>query len=152
MSQFIPPSTPTPPESGADDTAAQKAEIEANIAHVTDDATPLLQPPPPGSPPGAPPPSVPPAPTNDPQRQANIAFTLELVAGWLYFLGLGYLYVGRTNDGLVRLVGWWVVLSLSYVVSAHGLCCVAPILHVAVPVWSAYTLRKKLLASASTVS
>jgi hypothetical protein len=31
---------------------------------------------------------------------------IELVGGIFGLLGLGYLYAGRTNDGLIRLVAW----------------------------------------------
>jgi TM2 domain-containing membrane protein YozV len=99
---------------------------------------------------------------NDP----NSAFVIELLAGFFGFLGVGYMFVGRTNDGIIRLVGWWVVLGLSlfYWVVVYPLlsaltfgifallgCLCLPLqfmLQFGVPIWSAMALKNELTGAA----
>jgi TM2 domain-containing membrane protein YozV len=100
--------------------------------------------------------SVPPAVPLAHKYDPNTAFLIEFLAGFFGLLGIGYLYAGRGNDGVVRLVAWlvynvivWttiVVLSLALV----GLFCIPfqLVLQVGVPLWSANTLKKQLLADA----
>ncbi|MCS7222872.1 MAG: hypothetical protein RML36_12860 [Anaerolineae bacterium] len=40
-------------------------------------------------------------------KDPNTAMVIEIVAGYFGFLGIGYLYAGRTGAGLLRLFGWW---------------------------------------------
>ncbi len=85
-------------------------------------------------------------------KDPDTAFIFELVGGILGFLGLGYLYVGRTNDGLIRLVGWflynaaaWCLIVLASTV-VIGLCAI-PLqlaIMIGVPIWSALRLKKEL--------
>jgi TM2 domain-containing membrane protein YozV len=83
----------------------------------------------------------------------NTAFIIELVGGLLGLLGIGYFYVGRTNDGIMRLIlfmlyniiAWIVIFLLSALII--GLCLI-PIqiaVQVGVAVWSANTLKKDLM-------
>lgn len=39
-------------------------------------------------------------------KDPNTAMVIEIVAGYFGFLGIGYLYAGRTAAGLLRLFGW----------------------------------------------
>lgn len=76
---------------------------------------------------------------------------LELL-GFLGFLGIGYLVAGRTNDGIIRLVGYMIftfvgwaivgVLSLAII----GLCLIPVMLgaQIGIPIWSAITLKNDL--------
>lgn len=85
-------------------------------------------------------------------RDPNTAFLLELILGLFGILGIGYLYIGRNEDGLIRLIGWlvymfvaWgVIVALSIVVV--GLCLIPfqIAIQIGVPVWSAIYLRKQL--------
>ncbi len=85
-------------------------------------------------------------------KDPDTAFIIEMIGGFLGFLGLGYLYVGRTNDGLARLIGWfiynavaWCLIVLASVVIV-GLCAI-PIqlaIQIGVPIWSALQLKKEL--------
>jgi len=43
---------------------------------------------------------------------------IEIVAGYFGFLGIGYLYAGRTVAGLLRLFGWWVFIIVAVLVVA----------------------------------
>jgi len=89
-------------------------------------------------------------------KDPNTAFLIELVGGFFGLLGLGYLYVGRTNDGVLRLVLWLLYDIIAAVVIAAliavivGLACV-PVqlaIQIVVPIWSASQLKKELLQGA----
>ena len=82
----------------------------------------------------------------------NTAFIIELVGGFFGLLGLGYFYVGRTNDGLLRLLIWlgynifaWVMIVILSALIV-GLICIPFqfIIQIGVPVWSAMTLKNDL--------
>jgi len=93
---------------------------------------------------------------NETKRQSvdpNTAFLIELVCGFFGFLGVGYLYAGRMNDGILRLVCWWVfcitegLFTVAALAVILGFCWipVALIIQVAVPLWSANSLKKDIL-------
>ncbi len=88
----------------------------------------------------------------------NTVFLIELIPGLFGLLGIGHIYVGRTSDGVVRLVLWlgfvwgaWIVAWLFTAVLV-GICCMPFILaaQVGVPIWSAYNLKNTLLLSGSS--
>ncbi len=85
----------------------------------------------------------------DAERLANTAFLIELVGGLVGLLGLGYMYAGRTSEGITRLVVWlitvavmWTIVGLLMIVLV-GFCLLLPaiVLQVGVPVWSALALK-----------
>lgn len=96
-------------------------------------------------------PAVHPVPT-EAERQANIAFLVELVGGLIGFLGLGYIYVGRTNEGVVRLVLWLATVGMMWLVIAAlsavlvGLCLIpfGMAVQIGVPILSAFVLKNEL--------
>jgi hypothetical protein len=82
----------------------------------------------------------------------NTAFLLEIILGFFGLLGIGYMYAGRTNDGVIRLIVWFaydvlatcmIALLLSVIV---GLACIPIqlIIQIGVPLWSAYVLKGQL--------
>lgn len=86
-------------------------------------------------------------------KDPNTAFLIELIGGFFGLLGLGYLYVGRTNDGIWRLIVWFlydvmavIIISilLAFIV---GIVCIPIqlVLQIGIPVWSAITLKNSLL-------
>lgn len=86
------------------------------------------------------------------EKDVNTAFLLELIGGFLGLLGIGYLYTGRTNDGVLRLIIWIiydivaaVIISLLLTVFV-GFCCIPIqlIIQIGVPLWSANELKKKM--------
>lgn len=89
------------------------------------------------------------------EHDPNTAFVIELVGGFFGLLGLGYMYVGRTNDGIVRLIIWLIydiiagitIILLSSILI--GLICIPfqLIIQIGVPIWSATTLKNDLLRS-----
>jgi TM2 domain-containing membrane protein YozV len=91
-------------------------------------------------------------------RDPDTAFLIELVGGLFGLLGLGYIYVGRTNDGLIRLIPWMIYIVIAYVIivsaGATGLglviaipcCAVQFAAQIGVPIWSASTLKREMLA------
>lgn len=82
----------------------------------------------------------------------NLAFILELVLGIFGLLGIGYLYAGRTDEGVLRLVLWLLYnmvawCSIAFLFALLVGFCLLPVqiaVQIGVPVWSAYTLKKKL--------
>ena len=86
------------------------------------------------------------------QQRVNNAFLIEVVGGILGFMGLGYMYAGRTNDGLVRLIAWWIVLAVMWTSVAVlttiliGVCLWAPaaVVQVGGPIWSANRLKLEM--------
>jgi TM2 domain-containing membrane protein YozV len=91
-----------------------------------------------------------------PPKDPNTAFLIELVGGLFGLLGLGYFYVGRTNDGLVRLialivyelVAYGVIAVLTTVTAGIAGCICAPIqlvIQLGVAFWSANNLKNDML-------
>jgi TM2 domain-containing membrane protein YozV len=85
-------------------------------------------------------------------KDVNTAFLLELIGGFLGLLGIGYLYSGRTNDGVIRLILWiiydviaGVTISLLLTVFV-GFCCIPVqlVIQIGVPLWSANELKKEM--------
>jgi TM2 domain-containing membrane protein YozV len=82
----------------------------------------------------------------------NTAFLLELALGLFGFLGIGYLYAGDASHGVLRLVLWWVILGVAWTIIGLltailiGLCLIPFMLaaQIAVPIWSAFGLKKRL--------
>ena len=80
----------------------------------------------------------------------NVAW-LELI-GLIGFLGIGYLVAGRTNEGVMRLVGFFFLSFVGWLITIAlmGLvigCCLVPVMlafQIGVPVWSALTLKASL--------
>jgi TM2 domain-containing membrane protein YozV len=85
-------------------------------------------------------------------KDPNTAFIIEMIAGFFGFLGVGYMYAGRTSDGLLRLIGWWVFLAVAWLVSAIltiiivGFCLmlVLVIAQFGVPIYSGLSLKKEM--------
>jgi hypothetical protein len=96
-------------------------------------------------------------------KDPNTAFLIELVGGLFGFLGLGYFYVGRTNDGIMRLilflvydlVAYGTILLLSAVSAGVIGCICAPIqllIQLGVAFWSANELKNGMLKEQATNS
>jgi hypothetical protein len=89
------------------------------------------------------------------QKDPNTAFLIELIGGFFGLLGLGYLWIGQTNDGLIRLVVWliynvvaWVAIVILLIVSLGciGCFCVPAqiLIQIGIPIWSAFTLKNMM--------
>jgi hypothetical protein len=87
-------------------------------------------------------------------KDPNTAFLIELVGGFFGLLGLGYFYVGRSNDGVLRLVLWLIYDLIAGVTIALltalviGIICIPIqlVIQVGVPLWSATTLKNQMLS------
>ena len=88
----------------------------------------------------------------------NTVFLIELIGGFFGLLGIGYIYIGRTNDGIIRLVLWLIYdLTAGCIISALlalyfvGVVCIPfqLVIQIGVPLWSATTLKNELLRSPS---
>ena len=90
-------------------------------------------------------------------KDPDTAFLIELVGGFFGLLGIGYLYVGRTNDGVLRLILWIlydvaaaVIISLLIAVVIGCICVPVQLaIQIAVPLWSASALKTSMLTSSS---
>ncbi len=86
-------------------------------------------------------------------KDADTAFLIELIGGVLGFLGVGYIYSGLTNAGLVRLVGMWALWAIFAVFATVTLgfgACLAPIVwigQIALAYFSANDLKKSIQAA-----
>jgi TM2 domain-containing membrane protein YozV len=97
------------------------------------------------------------APQSQSARDPNTAFIIELVGGFFGLLGLGYFYIGQTSDGIIRLVAWiiynvvaYIIITLLISVIIGIACCPFQlIIQIAVPLWSATTLKNQLLGGPS---
>lgn len=87
-------------------------------------------------------------------KDPNTAFLIELVGGIFFgLLGLGHIYVGRTNDGILRLIIWLlyeimavIIISLLLAVVIGIICIpIQLVIQIGIPVWSAITLKNTLL-------
>jgi len=106
--------------------------------------------------PGVPESVVVPGPVAAARKQnPETAFLIEFLAGVFGLLGVGYLYSGQTNEGVVRLVVWLVYTILAWVVIGLlsailiGVICIPfqLVLQIGVPLWSANRLKKQMLAA-----
>jgi TM2 domain-containing membrane protein YozV len=100
------------------------------------------------------------APQGQSKYDPNTAFLIELVGGFFGLLGLGHLYVGNTQDGIIRLIGWFIYNIAAYVVITLLLsifiglfCCpVQLVIQIGVPIWSATTLKNQLTGGTSSTA
>ena len=85
-------------------------------------------------------------------KDVNTAFLIELVGGFFGLLGIGYMYTGRTNDGILRLILWiiyeviaGITISLLLAVFVGILCIPFQLaIQIGVPLWSANNLKNIL--------
>lgn len=82
----------------------------------------------------------------------NLAFIIELVGGLFGILGIGYMFSGLIKEGIIRLIVWiaiivfgWIFISVMIMLIV-GLCFIPfmVIAQVGVPIWSAFSIRKRL--------
>ena len=142
----------SPPETspGAPPVAEPSAAPPAGPTEAP--ATAAGAPPAAEAPPFAAAPAASPPPLVGAGKDPSTAFLLELLLGLFGFLGIGYLYAGRTNEGLFRLVvfliynlvAWMTILVLSFVVVGICLIPFQLAVQVGVPIWSALRLRREL--------
>ena len=94
-------------------------------------------------------------------KDPNTVFLIELVGGLFGFLGLGYFYVGRMNDGAIRLILYLIynIISAVIITFLSGLtvgvaaCVCVPlqlIVHLGVVFWSANGLKNQLVPQPAT--
>jgi hypothetical protein len=79
-------------------------------------------------------------------KDQDTAFLIELVGGIFGLLGVGYIYSGLTNAGLVRLVGligFWIIFSIIGTVTFGFGFCLAPLVWLA-QIYIAYVSANEL--------
>ena len=85
-------------------------------------------------------------------KDPNTAFLIELIGGLVGFLGLGYIYAGRTNDGLIRLIiyliynviAWIAIAALSVVVIGCFCIPIQLVIQLGVAIFSANQLKTSM--------
>jgi TM2 domain-containing membrane protein YozV len=90
--------------------------------------------------------------TSQTDKDVNTAFLIELVGGFFGLLGIGYIYTGRTNDGILRLILWIIYNVIAYIaimllISIFVGCLCIPVqlaIQIGVPLWSANNLKTML--------
>jgi hypothetical protein len=86
-------------------------------------------------------------------KDPEFAFAIETWLGIVGFLGIGWLYVGRTGTGILHMIGWWAVMGvllavLLFMASTYGLLGILAVLPVVVsiglgiPVFSGFCVRR----------
>lgn len=80
-------------------------------------------------------------------KDPSTAMIIEILAGFFGFLGIGYLYAGNTSGGILRLIGWWVVIAIgtvmSFVTLGLGFLCMGPLM-LAGPIISGVMLKNSM--------
>lgn len=86
-------------------------------------------------------------------KDPDTVFLIELVGGFFGLLGLGYMYVGRTEEGILRLAIWLLYNVVAYVTIALlsaiiiG-CFLIPFqlaIQIVIPFLSANALKKSII-------
>ncbi len=88
---------------------------------------------------------------NDQFNRINTGVVLEVLAGLFGFLGIGYLYAGFTNEGIKRLILYFIGLTVAWIFTGLlilvvvGVCLIPVMLglQVGIPIWSAMSLKKQ---------
>lgn len=61
--------------------------------------------------------AAPPGVYAQPAKDPNMAFLIELVGTLFGFMGLGWIYAGYTNKGVVMLIVWLLIVVVAAVIS-----------------------------------
>jgi len=78
----------------------------------------------------------------------NTAYLVELIGGLFGFFGIGYLYAGKSSDGIIRLIAG-ILCNVTVAISAAltgGICaCIALPAYIVVAILSAQAIKNTLL-------
>lgn len=97
-------------------------------------------------------------PAQSAPKDPSLAFVIEFVGGVFGFMGLGYFYAGKVEQGVVRLIGWWFALAIGWTITGMLTaivigCALIPAMLAAmvlIPYWSADQLKKEMLGLPTT--
>jgi len=86
-------------------------------------------------------------------KDPNTAFLIELVGGLFGLLGLGYIYTGQTEAGILRLIifmvyniiAWVAIVILASFIIGCFCMPVQLMIQVGASIWSANELKKSML-------
>jgi len=76
-------------------------------------------------------------------KDPTMGLLLELL-GYLGFLGIGHIWAGKTTRGIMLLVGWWVYLAISGVLTILLIGCLMLLAGIAVPIASGFYLKNEM--------
>jgi len=76
-------------------------------------------------------------------KDPTAGLLLELL-GYIGFLGIGHIWAGKTTRGIVLLVGWWIYLACSGVLTIVLIGCVMLVAALVIPIASGLYLRNEM--------
>lgn len=129
------PPTPPPPPSQVFSTPNPEANPEPAFSTYTPPAPTRAA-------------TLPSGPLTDSGQSVSTAMIIEIVAGFFGFLGIGWIYAGRTGQGIGLLLGWWALIAIGVIFAVvtfgfGGLCfCLAPVVPVLSGLWLKSTFSK----------
>jgi len=76
-------------------------------------------------------------------KDPTAGLLLELL-GYIGFLGIGHIWAGKTSRGIALLVGWWIYLACSGVLTIVLIGCVMLVAALVIPIASGLYLRNEM--------
>jgi hypothetical protein len=76
-------------------------------------------------------------------KDPTVGLLLELI-GYLGFLGIGHIYAGKTARGIGLMVGFWVYLIVSGILTVVLIGCVMLVAGLAIPLASGFYLKNEM--------
>jgi hypothetical protein len=76
-------------------------------------------------------------------KDPTAGLLLELL-GYVGFLGIGHIWAGKTTRGIALLVGWWIYLSMSWLLTIVLVGCLMLVASIAVPIASGLYLKSEM--------
>jgi hypothetical protein len=83
------------------------------------------------------------------RRDPTVGLLLEILLGWVGFLGIGNIYAGNVGTGIFLLIAWWIVVGgngLAHILTGGWICCFGVPFHLLVPVVSGLFLYGRMRA------
>jgi hypothetical protein len=76
-------------------------------------------------------------------KDPTMGLLLELL-GYVGFLGIGHIWAGKTTRGVALMIGWWVFLTMSWVLTFVLVGCLLLVASLAVPIASGFYLKSEM--------
>jgi hypothetical protein len=76
-------------------------------------------------------------------KDPTMGLLLELL-GYLGFLGIGHIWAGKTTRGIALLVGWWIYLTMAWLLTIVLIGCLMLVAAVAIPIASGLYLKSEM--------
>jgi hypothetical protein len=76
-------------------------------------------------------------------KDPTVGLLLELL-GYIGFLGIGHIWAGKTTRGVAMLVGYWIYLTLSWILVIVLVGCLMLLASLAIPLISGFYLKSEM--------